>query len=177
MVEYFFVSSSWNCSIEVVGILPAWTALTPHFMIGQFYAYPFKVHSLVSLPSSYADEPWAALLNVEYLSTRLGLYFAASLSYSCSRNLLSSVGWIHHRLCEQYRYRQWIRESNTIIIVPDPPPSFSLSIARSAYFPASWEKDWSSNFSSVWAVNILCRAVSHCHWGTRCCYLYWSVML
>lgn len=163
MVEYFFVSSPWNCSIEVVGILPAWTALTPHFMIGQFYAYPFKVHSLVSLPSSYADEPW-----VEYLSTRLGLYFDASLSYSCSRNL-SSVGWIHHRLCEQYRYRQWIRESNTIIIVPDPPPGFSLSIARSAYFPASWEKHWSCNFSSVWAVNILCRAVSHCHW--------WSVML
>ena len=79
----------------------------------------------------------------------------------CTSNLLSPVGWIPHRLCEQYRYRQWIRGSNIIIIVPDPPPGPSQSVARSADFPASGE-DCSCNFSSVWAVNnILCRAASH----------------
>lgn len=66
-----------------------------------------------------------------------------------------------HMLCEQYRYRQWIRRGNIIIIVPDPPPDFSQSVARSADFPASVE-DSCCNFSSVWAVNnILCRAASH----------------
>lgn len=79
----------------------------------------------------------------------------------CTRNLLSPVSWIPHRLCEQYRYRQWIRRSNIIIIVPDPPPGLSLSVARSADFPASGE-DCCCNFSSVWAVNnILCEAASH----------------
>lgn len=79
----------------------------------------------------------------------------------CTSNLLSPVGCIPHRLCEQYRYRQWIRRSNIIIIVPDPPPGLSLSVARSADFLASGE-DCCCNFSSVWAVNnILCGAASH----------------
>lgn len=79
----------------------------------------------------------------------------------CTSSLLSSLDWIPHLLCEQYRYRQWIRRSNIIIIVPDPPPGLSLSVARSADFPASRE-DCCCNFSSVWAVNnILCRAASH----------------
>lgn len=79
----------------------------------------------------------------------------------CTSILLSPVSWITHMLCEQYRYRQWIRRSNIIIIVPDPPPGLSLSVARSADFPASGE-DCCCNFSSVWAVNnILCGAASH----------------
>lgn len=79
----------------------------------------------------------------------------------CTSNLLSPVVWIPPGLCEQYRYRQWIRGSNIIIIVPDPPPGLSLSVARSADFPASGE-DCCCNFSSVWAVNnILCGAASH----------------
>lgn len=78
----------------------------------------------------------------------------------CTSNLLSPVGWILHRLCEQYRYRQWIKESNIIIIVPDPPPGLSLSVARSANFPASGE-NCCCNFSPVWAINILCAAASH----------------
>lgn len=79
----------------------------------------------------------------------------------CTRNLLSPLDWIPQRLCEQYRYWQWIRGSNIIIIVPDPPPGLPLSVARSADFPASGE-DCCCNFSSVWAVNnILCEAANH----------------
>lgn len=79
----------------------------------------------------------------------------------CASNLLSPVGWIPHRLSEQYRYWLWIRRSNIIIIVPDPPPGLCLSVARSADSPASGE-DCCCNFSSVRAVNnILCGAASH----------------
>lgn len=75
----------------------------------------------------------------------------------CTSNLLSP-GWFPHMLCGQYRYRQWISGSNIIIIVPDSPPGLSLSVARSADFPAS-EEDCCC---SVWAVNnILCSAASH----------------
>lgn len=83
------------------------------------------------------------------------------LYHPLTSNLLSLLGWIPQRLREQYRYWQWIRGSNIIIIVPDPPPGLPLSVARSAGFPASGE-DCCCNFSSVWAVNnILCGAASH----------------
>lgn len=81
--------------------------------------------------------------------------------FLCTSNLLSPVVWIPHCLCGQYRYRQWIRRSNIIITVPEPPPGLTLCVARSADFPASGE-DCCCNFSSVWAVNnILCGAASH----------------
>lgn len=76
----------------------------------------------------------------------------------CTKNLLSPVGWNLHRPCEQYRYGQWVKESNIIIIEPDPPPGLSLSVARSANSPASGEE---CNFSPVWAINILCAAASY----------------
>lgn len=83
------------------------------------------------------------------------------IHFLCTSNLLSPLSWIPHTLCEQYRHREWIGRSNIIIIVPDPPPGLSLSVARSAGFPA-WGEDCCCNFSSVWAVNnILCRAASH----------------
>lgn len=78
----------------------------------------------------------------------------------CTRNLLSPVGWILHRPCEQYRYWQWIKESNIIIIEPDPPTGLSLSVARSANSPASREECY-CNFSPVWAINISRAAASH----------------
>lgn len=95
---------------------------------------------------------------------------------SCTSHLWSPVGWIIHRLCEQYRYWLWRRKGNIIIIVPEPSPALSLShtlssVARSADFPASVE-DFCCNFFSVRAVNnILCRAASLRHWCAQCCYL------